>query len=143
MARRSRADTRRRSLALPVTLLGAVPARADIVRSTESWVLSELNLPAAWSVSQGKGVVVAVIDSGVNPAVSDLTGSVVTGPDFTGAGTPPSDPNWGVHGTWMASLIAGHGHDGGGSGIIGSAPQSTVLSIRVITDAQRPAQREI
>ncbi len=122
---------------LPVALLGTVPARADIVRSTESWVLSELNLPSAWSVSQGKGVVVAVIDSGVNPAVSDLAGSVTTGPDFTGVGTTSSDPNWGVHGTWMASLIAGHGHDGG-SGIIGSAPQSTVLSIRVITDATDP-----
>ena len=37
----------------------------------------------------------------------------------------------------MASLIAGHGH-GSGSGIIGSAPQSTVLSIRVITDSSDP-----
>jgi subtilisin family serine protease len=123
---------------LPVALLDVVPARADIVRSTESWVLSELNLPAAWSVSEGKGVLVAVIDSGVNPTVSDLVGSVRTGPDFTGVGTPPSDPNWGVHGTWMASLIAGHGDDGGGSGIVGSAPESRVLSIRVITDATDP-----
>jgi subtilisin family serine protease len=123
--------------AFSVTLLGAVPARADIVRSTESWVLSELNLPAAWSVSQGKGVVVAVIDSGVNPDVSDLVGSVTTGPNFSGVDTPQSNPNWGVHGTWMASLIAGHGHDDG-SGIIGSAPQSTVLSLRVITDAGDP-----
>jgi subtilisin family serine protease len=126
---------------LSAPMLGAAPARADIVRSTQSWVLSELNLPAAWPVSQGKGIVVAVIDSGVNPAVSDLTGSVTTGPDFTGVDTPQSSPNWGVHGTWMASLIAGHGHDGGGSGIIGSAPQSTVLSIRVITDTSDPNYR--
>jgi len=123
---------------LSAPVLSAAPARADIVRSTQSWVLSELNLPAAWPVSQGKGIVVAVIDSGVNPAVSDLAGSVTTGPDFTGVDTPQSNPNWGVHGTWMASLIAGHGHNGGGSGIIGSAPQSTVLSLRVITDTSDP-----
>jgi subtilisin family serine protease len=123
---------------LQVTLLGAMPARADIARSSEQWVLGELSLPSAWSVSQGKGVVVAVIDSGANASVSDLAGSVTTGPNFTGVGTPPSDPNWGVHGTWMASLIAGHGHDGGASGILGSAPQSTVLSIRVITDGTDP-----
>ena len=144
---RGRAAGRRRSAAalvvaalagLAAPMLGGAPARADIVRSTQSWVLSELNLPAAWSVSQGKGIVVAVIDSGVNPAVSDLAGSVTTGPDFTGVDTPRSDPNWGVHGTWMASLIAGHGHDGGDSGIIGSAPQSTVLSLRVITDTSDP-----
>jgi type VII secretion-associated serine protease mycosin len=124
--------------AMPTALLGVGPARADVVRSTENWVLGELKLPAAWSVSEGRGVVVAVIDSGVNPNVSDLAGRVRTGPDFTGVSTPPSDPNWGVHGTWMASLIAGHGHSGGASGLIGSAPQSTVLSIRVITDTSDP-----
>jgi type VII secretion-associated serine protease mycosin len=127
---------------LPLALLGVVPAKADVVRNTESWVLTELNLPAAWSRSQGQGVVVAVIDSGVNPAVSDLAGSVRTGPDFSGVSTSPANPHWGVHGTWMASLIAGHGHGGGGSGIIGSAPQSTVLSIRVITDASDPNNRK-
>jgi hypothetical protein len=119
-------------------LIQATPARADIVRNTEMWVLDELNLQPAWAVTEGKGVVVAVIDSGVNPQVSDLIGSVRTGPNFTGVDTPPSNPNWGMHGTWMASLIAGHGHDGGGSGIVGSAPQSTVLSIRVITDSTDP-----
>jgi subtilisin family serine protease len=124
--------------AVPMALLGVVPARADVVRSTENWVLSDLHLPAAWSVTEGRGMVVAVIDSGVNPSVSDLAGSVRTGPDFTGVGTSPDNPNWGVHGTWMASLIAGHGHAGGTSGIIGSAPQSRVLSIRVITDATDP-----
>jgi subtilisin family serine protease len=49
-----------------------------------------------------------------------------------------SNPNWGVHGTWMASLIAGHGHAGGGSGIMGIAPRSRVLSIRVVTDRKDP-----
>ena len=38
----------------------------------------------------------------------------------------------------MASLIAGHGHDGGGSGIIGVAPAARILSIRVITDKTDP-----
>ena len=74
-------------------------------------------------MTQGAGVTVAVIDSGVNPDVSDLSGSVTTGPDYTGVSTRPASPNWGVHGTWMASLIAGHGHDGGFSGVIGVAPE--------------------
>jgi subtilisin family serine protease len=118
--------------------ISAAPARADVVRDAQMWVLDALHVPAAWSVSQGQGVTVAVIDSGVNPNVSDLVGSVTTGPNYTGVNTPESNPNWGVHGTWMASLIAGHGHDGGGSGIIGVAPKSHVLSIRVITDSTDP-----
>lgn len=125
--------------ALSAALLAAVPAQADPYRDTEQWVISQLNLTAAWQLSKGQGVTVAVIDSGVNPNVSDLTGSVITGPDYTGVDTPPSDPNWGVHGTWMASLVAGHGHGpGNSSGIVGSAPQATVLSIRVITDTTDP-----
>ncbi len=111
---------------------------ADAIRDSQQWVLEMLNVPAAWAQTEGAGVTVAVIDSGVNPYVSDLTGSVVTGPDYTGVSTPPSSPDWGVHGTWMASLIVGHGDDGGGSGIIGIAPSARVLSIRVIPDRGDP-----
>jgi type VII secretion-associated serine protease mycosin len=117
---------------------GAAPARADIVRDKEQWVLDAINVAGAWPVSQGAGVTVAVIDSGVDGNVPDLVGSVRTGPDLTRVDTPADNPNWGVHGTWMASLIAGHGHDGGGSGIIGVAPDARILSIRVITDKLDP-----
>jgi subtilisin family serine protease len=117
---------------------GASPASADDVRNAQMWVLDAVSAPTAWPVTEGRGVIVAVIDSGVDPGVSDLTGSVVTGPDYSGVKTPPSNAGWGVHGTWMASLIAGHGHAGGGSGIMGVAPMSKVLSIRVVTDKTDP-----
>jgi len=110
----------------------------DSIRENQQWVLDMLNVPAAWPVSEGGGVTVAVIDSGVNPDVSDLTGSVTTGPNYTGVTTGRSSQEWGVHGTWMASLIAGHGHDGGTSGVIGIAPRARILSIRVIPDRDDP-----
>jgi len=121
---------------LPV--LPAATASADEVRDQQQWVLDMLDVPAAWQVTEGSGVTVAVIDSGVDPDVSDLTGSVITGPDYTGVHTSPDNANWGEHGTWMASIIAGHGHDGGYDGIIGIAPESSVLSIRVIPDKGDP-----
>ena len=125
------------ALALPIAVAG--PARADIVRQKQMWVLDALHVPQAWNVTHGRGVTVAVIDSGVDPTVSDLAGSVVTGPDLTGVHTPESDPNWGAHGTWMAALIAGHGHGKDGQdGILGVAPQAKILSIRVITDRTDP-----
>jgi subtilisin family serine protease len=116
----------------------AVPVRADTVRNAQTWVLDAVSAPQAWPVTEGQGATVAVIDSGVNPNVSDLTGSVITGPDLTGVHTSPANPDWGVHGTWMASLIAGHGHAGGSSGIMGVAPRAKVLSIRVVTDRHDP-----
>jgi Subtilase family len=133
------------TLAISATLIASAPspARADSVRDAEQWVLGAINAPAAWQVSEGSGVTVAVIDSGVNGDVPDLKGSVRSGPDLTGVRTSPGDPNWGMHGTWMASLIAGHGHGGGivgisGLGIVGVAPQSKILSVRVITDKLDP-----
>ena len=113
-------------------------AAADGIQDKQQWVMSMLNVGTAWSATRGAGVTVAVIDSGVNPTVSDLTGSVTTGPDYTGVTTSPANRNWGVHGTWMASLIAGHGHDGGIDGVTGIAPQARILSIRVIPDRADP-----
>jgi type VII secretion-associated serine protease mycosin len=124
----------------------AVAAAAmDQFRTQQQWVLSMLDVDqTVWSITKGAGVTVAVIDSGVNPDVSDLKGSVETGPDYTGLKTPPTNRFWGQHGTWMASIIAGHGDDGsddgipGPDGIIGIAPEAKILSIRVIPDTTDP-----
>jgi type VII secretion-associated serine protease mycosin len=125
--------------AVSLAVLPATAASADSIRDSQQWVLSMMHVPAAWQLTRGGGVIVAVIDSGVYPPVSDLAGSVKTGPDYTGLSTRSSNPNWGVHGTWMASLIAGHGHGpGGDSGVIGVAPRSRILSIRVIPDRADP-----
>ena len=119
--------------------LDAAAAPADSIQDQPAVGAEHAQRPgAAWSVTRGAGVTVAVIDSGVNPDVSDLSGSVITGPDYTGVTTRPSSSDWGVHGTWMASLIAGHGHDGGLSGVTGIAPAARILSIRVIPDRADP-----
>jgi subtilisin family serine protease len=131
---------------LVLTVLGTAPAEAapaDSVRDAQQWVLDSVHAPQAWTASQGRGVTVAVLDSGVVPGVSDLQGAVVTGPDFTHTGTPQSSPGWGEHGTWMASLIAGHGHGpAGDTGVLGVAPQSRILSLRVITDKDDPGYQQ-
>ena len=127
-------------------VLPALPARAapaDSVRDQQLWVLDMMRVPDAWQVTEGSGVIVAVIDSGVNSGVSDLAGSVINGPDYTRVGTSPNNPDWGLHGTWMASMIVGHGNDGGPGeigpdGIVGVAPEAKVLSIRVIPDKEDP-----
>ena len=130
------------AVAVPALILPALwpaAAAADTIRDSQQWVLQMLNVQPAWAVTQGGGVTVAVIDSGVDPDVSDLYGSVTTGPDYTGVHTSPANPDWGVHGTWMASLIAGHGHGpDGDSGITGIAPRARILSIRVIPDRDDP-----
>jgi type VII secretion-associated serine protease mycosin len=123
------------------TSMPAAAAPADSVRDQQQWVLDMLSVPSAWSVTEGANVTVAVIDSGVNPDVSDLDGAVITGSDFTDLKTSSSDPHWGQHGTWMASIIAGRGN-GFDDGIIGVAPEAKILSIRVIPDMNDPGYKK-
>ena len=91
-------------------------------------------LPEFESVGElsGEGVVIAVIDTGIDSSHPDLAGVVIGGADFSGAGTPngssPVGPS-GFHGTMVASLIAGQGRDSGG--VIGVAPNAKLLSISV------------
>ncbi|WP_344944803.1 S8 family serine peptidase [Sphaerisporangium flaviroseum] len=120
---------------LVMAVLPAGPARADQVRGSQRQVLRTLDVDAAWRVTRGAGARVAVLDSGVDPRHHDLVGSVVTGPDLTVGANPRGVAPRRLHGTYMASLIAGHGHGPGRSdGVIGVAPAAKVLSVRVILE---------
>ena len=125
-------------LAVACVVLTAAPAVADQVRSQEWW-LSALHVTTAQESSKGSGVTVAVLDTGVDPTQPDLAGSVTTGPDYTGSGRAAGSPFWGIHGTAIASLIAGHGHGTqNGDGIIGVAPAAKILSVRVTLEGNDP-----
>ncbi|WP_307825862.1 type VII secretion-associated serine protease mycosin [Streptomyces sp. MBT33] len=94
------------------------------------WPLTAYDAEKVWKTSQGAGVTVAVIDSGVDSSQPDLTGQVLPGKDFSGAGRPHEDQIG--HGTAMASLIAGHGHGANNSfGVMGLAPKAKILPVRV------------
>jgi thermitase len=83
----------------------------------QQWGLSLIGAPAAWQVSQGvKPVVVAIIDSGVDPTQPDLQGALVPGADFVDSSGDTSD-GFG-HGTMVAGVIAARPDNGvGGTGI--------------------------
>ncbi|MDT7544031.1 MAG: serine protease AprX [Actinomycetota bacterium] len=87
----------------------------------------------AWaSGANGKGIDVALIDSGVVP-VSGLNGpnKLVIGPDLSFDGQNPDLAgldSYG-HGTAMAGIIAGN--DGTPGGFMGVAPQARIVSVKV------------
>lgn len=107
----------------------AAPSAAsqpDVVRGLQ-WQIAKLKLDEVHRGSTGQGIVVAVVDSGVDAQHPDLTGQVLQGPDSRAT----SDVDG--RGTGLAGVIAGHGHgaaaDGGDSGILGVAPGAKILPI--------------
>ncbi|MEU5885052.1 S8 family serine peptidase [Spirillospora sp. NPDC047279] len=120
------------------TATGSIQSAPDQIRQRE-WHLDAMHVPKAWKWSKGQGVTVAVLDTGVDKRHPDLTGRVTTGPDLTGGARRPGGKFWGLHGTSMASIIAGHGNGPGFQrGVMGVAPQSRILSIRVTWENDDP-----
>jgi len=94
------------------------------------WNLPKINAPQAWGITWGSsGVVVAVIDSGIDVTHADRPASLQLGTDYVvgGGAKVASDPNG--HGTHVAGIVAANTNNS--IGVAGVAPGVTVLAIRV------------
>ncbi|MER6127624.1 S8 family serine peptidase [Streptomyces sp. NPDC001795] len=133
--------------------------------ASKQWNLSDpkvgMDVPDAWRTSTGKGVTVAVLDTGITKH-SDLDANVVPGPDFIsdnddandgdGRDSDPSDPgdfakagqcpvdeatsqtsSW--HGTHIAGIVAALDN---GKGTVGVAPDAKLQPIRVLGSCITP-----
>ncbi|MEV7158470.1 S8 family serine peptidase [Streptomyces misionensis] len=111
-------------MALPV---GLAPSAAAADVQSQQWYLSAMNADEMWKTSTGKGVKVAVVDTGVNPSTPSLQGQVLVD-------EVPKSLSYGAtkdisgHGTTMAEIIAGTGHSGGLKGL---APDAKIVPYRV------------
>ncbi|MFJ6372777.1 type VII secretion-associated serine protease mycosin [Streptomyces virginiae] len=121
--------------------VAATPAHADTVRSKQ-WHLDAMKADEIWKTSTGKGVTVAVIDTGVN-RIPELEGQVLSGAVFpVGDAEANKDNDYFGHGTGMAAVIAGTGKHPSGDGGYGLAPGVKILPIRVpdsLEDASTPS----
>jgi membrane-anchored mycosin MYCP len=94
------------------------------------WGQLSLNLEEAHRFATGKGIVIAIIDTGVDPRNPRLNGRVDPGGDYvdeTKNGTDDCDG----HGTEVAGVAAAKKTEGD---FVGAAPESRVLAIRQTSD---------
>jgi type VII secretion-associated serine protease mycosin len=107
---------------------GVVTRSLDTYRD-QQWALDRLDAENAWQSSRGAGVVVGVVDSGVDGTHPDLVGQVLTGTDLVSpGGNGWNDQNG--HGTHVAGIVAALA--GNGIGVAGLAPGAKILPVRAL-----------
>ncbi|GAA4217900.1 type VII secretion-associated serine protease mycosin [Actinocatenispora rupis] len=126
----------------PAALVPAGPATAAPAQcqayhqpaNYELWQVKRVTPERAWPVSRGRGVTVAVVDSGVNGTHPALAGRVDHGTDLVDS-KGSADQDCVSHGSTVGGIIAGDQLSG--SGFAGVAPDARLLPIRIANDMEQ------
>ena len=121
--------------------LRRLQALADVVPDpgrAQQWGLDAIGADAAWAVTRGAGVVVAVVDTGVAPA-PDLDGRLLPGWNVLARSEDAADDNG--HGTHVAGTVA----EVGGNGLAesGVAPEASILPVKVLDSTGAGSDAEV
>ncbi|HYZ93823.1 MAG TPA: S8 family serine peptidase [Actinomycetota bacterium] len=103
------------------------------------WGMQKIRARAAWAAGTGKGVTVAIIDSGVDPNHEDLAKNIVGGYDVVDKDFDPRDEEG--HGTHVAGIVAAVANNG--LGVAGVAPAAKIMPIRVLDTDGAGSQSDI
>ncbi len=114
----------------------AAAATTNDARRSQQWALDRAGFEAAWDVADGRGITVAVVDTGVQASHPDLTGQVLPGRRFYNNGAsavadPAIDDNG--HGTHVAGIIAAIANNS--EGVAGGAPGACILPVKVLNSS--------
>ncbi|MEU9407420.1 S8 family peptidase [Streptomyces sp. NPDC048281] len=119
---------------------GTAGATADGTAEDTGSGVAQIGAPAAWAAGyDGKGVKVALLDTGVDTTHPDLASVVTASKDFSGTGS--TDDRAG-HGTHVAATLAGSGARSGGR-YKGVAPGAGILNAKVLDDSGEGSESNI
>lgn len=96
---------------------------------SQQWGPRTVSAPAAWDVTTGAAdVVIAVLDTGVNPG-PEFDGKLLPGIDFVNGDSDPADDDANRHGTAVAAVAAADANDGGVAGMCWTC---SILPVKVL-----------
>jgi thermitase len=98
--------------------------------SDRQWAIPKIMAPQAWDITSGKaGIVIAVLDTGIDKEHEDLAGKVIAEVNFTDS--PTTEDIYG-HGTQIAGIIAAAANNG--VGVDGLAHDCRLMNVKVADD---------
>ncbi len=91
---------------------------------------ADINVEAAWDIQYGNsGIIVAVLDDGVDLSHPEFAGRLLSGFDFFDNDNDPNPVGNGAHGTACAGIVAAANND---VGVVGVAWGVSILPVRVL-----------
>jgi len=121
--------------ACAVVTLGAAAAGAAPSNDkyfADQWNLTQIGAPDAWGTSKGAGVLIGIVDSGIDATHPDLAGKIEAQADCVGGTCKEgSAPDGDGHGTGVAGIAAAKTDNG--AGIAGVAPDARLVVARVLS----------
>ena len=109
----------------------AVPA---VENSNPHWQLQMMNVPSVWDKTQGEGIKIALLDSGVDATHPDLAGNILAEQGYNFGDNSTNTADMTGHGTAMAGLMVAHCTRADGS--CGVAPQAQVIPYKLNSQDQ-------
>ncbi len=90
-----------------------------------------IQAPAIWEKTKGRGITIAVLDTGCDSKHSDLQEQIIGGRNFTDddGSNPELFLDYNGHGTHVAGTIAAQQND---KGVVGVAPEARLLIVKVL-----------
>ncbi|WCK53579.1 S8 family peptidase [Aneurinibacillus sp. Ricciae_BoGa-3] len=110
-----------------IRLHEALPVSKDRKLANVPWNIREIQAPAAWPKTSGKGVRVGVLDTGIDSGHPALRGRVAGGYNvITDTGNFKDDNGHGTHVSGIIAASASRAH------VYGVAPQASLYGIKVL-----------
>ncbi|MCX7920023.1 MAG: S8 family peptidase [bacterium] len=94
------------------------------------WGIATVRAPAAWSISKGTAVKVAIMDTGIDLTHPDLKANIKGGINTIKPGKSANDDNG--HGTHVAGIVAAVNN---AIGVVGVAPEVHLYAVKVLNAA--------
>jgi len=127
---------------MPSPIYRLPPFKVDKVMlataETIDWGLKLLNVPPLWKETQGEGIKVGVLDTGIALEHPDLRPAILEARDFTRSPSAAYDAQG--HGTHVSGIIAARRN---AHGIVGVAPEAKILMAKVLNDEGSGTSQDI